>query len=43
MQSKRELYQKQQRRLLRNIWIYTEKGNYQHCYDLLLKQEPKLA
>ena len=28
IQSQREQYQKQQRRLLRNIWIYTEKGNY---------------
>lgn len=43
MQSQREQYQKQQRRLLRNIWIYTEKGNYQNCYELLIKQDPKLA
>ena len=34
---------KQQRRLLRNIWIYTEKGQSQPCQDLLAQQEPKLA
>jgi len=43
VQSQREQYQKQQRRLLRHIWIFTEKGNYQECLNLLIKQDPKLA
>jgi len=29
--------------LLRNIWIYTERGQYEACQEVLAKQDPKLA